>query len=157
MNKKEKPVLTVENYILNWKYTCNDFIVENRDFFFRFGKIWLVQRHLCDKIYGILLKVYEKNVIPEIWPSVENYTPNWKYTCNDVIVDNSDFFLDFWKFDCFQDKQEDVVIELYIFTQSFWRIWYSFQRHPIQKAPLYYTVEMSSQNLIEIVIKRLTW
>ena len=32
MNKKEKPVLTVENYILNWKYTCNDFIVENSGF-----------------------------------------------------------------------------------------------------------------------------
>ena len=112
---------------------------------------------LCDKIYGILLKVYEKNVIPEIWPSVENYTLNWKYTCNDFIVENSGFFLDFWKFDWFQDKQEDAVTELYIFTQSVWRNWHSWDLALFPKAPLYYIVEMSSQNLIDIVIKLLIW
>ena len=44
MNKKEKPVLTVENYILNWKYTCNDFIVENSGF--------------QDKNYIIVIELY---------------------------------------------------------------------------------------------------
>ena len=66
---------------------------------------------------------------------MENYILNWKYTCNDFIVENSDFFKDFGKFDWFQDKQEDVDIKLYIFTQSIWRNWHSWDLALFPKAP----------------------